>query len=149
VALAKVLLREYWKIDPVLMDTKVDHRADIKGTTAGVVIGDRALEQRNQSKYVYDLGEAWKALTGLPFVFAAWVSNKKLPEDFIAAFNDANEAGVNYIPRVVASTPYPVFDLHAYYTRFINYQLDAPKRKALDLFLSKLTAQAAIPVLEK
>jgi chorismate dehydratase len=149
VALARVLLREYWKISPQLVDTKADYRADIKGTTAGVVIGDRALEQRSKSTYVYDLGEAWKALTGLPFVFAAWVSNKKLPADFVAAFNEANEAGVNYIPRVVASTSYPAFDLHAYYTRFINYQLDAPKREALDLFLSKLTEQAAAPVLQK
>jgi chorismate dehydratase len=147
VALARVLLREHWKIAPRLVDTKADFRADIKGATAGVVIGDRALEQRSTSKYVYDLGEAWKAMTGLPFVFAAWVSNKKLPDNFVAAFNEANEAGVNYIPRVVASTPYPVFDLHAYYTHFINYQLDAPKREALKLFLTKLSAETKEPVL--
>lgn len=139
VALAKILLREHWKIQPRLVDTKTDFRTDIKGTTAGVVIGDRALEQRNKSAYVYDLGEAWKQMTGLPFVFAAWVSNKKLPDAFIAAFNQANEAGVNMIPSVVATTPYPVFDLHTYYTHFINYQLDQPKREALALFLAKLT----------
>jgi chorismate dehydratase len=147
VALAKVLLREYWKIAPQLIDTKADFRADIKGTTAGVVIGDRALEQRSKSKYVYDLGEAWKAMTGLPFVFAAWVSNKQLPGAFVAAFNEANEAGVNHIPSVVATTPYPAFDLHAYYTRFINYELDEPKRAALKLFLSKLTENSTAAVL--
>lgn len=149
VALARVLLREHWKIAPQLIDTKADYRADIKGTTAGVVIGDRALEQRSKSKYVYDLGEAWKAMTGLPFVFAAWVSNKQLPEAFITAFNAANEAGVNYIPRVVAATPYPVFDLHAYYTRFINYELDEPKRQALALFLNKLTENATAATLSR
>lgn len=140
VALAKILMREHWKITPRLVDTRTDYRSDIKGTTAGVVIGDRALEQRNRSKYVYDLGEAWKEMTGLPFVFAAWVSNKKLPAEFVQSFNDANAAGVNCIPSVVATTPYPVFDLHAYYTRFIDYQLDAGKLKALDLFLSRLRA---------
>lgn len=138
VALAKVLLREHWKIQPRLVDTRADFRADIQGTTAGVVIGDRALEQRNRSAYVYDLGEAWKAFTGLPFVFAAWVSNKKMPAAFIREFNNANAAGVNCIPSVVATTSYPLFDLHAYYTRFIDYHLDAPKRKALELFLTKL-----------
>jgi chorismate dehydratase len=148
VALAKILLRDHWNIEPQLVDTQTDFRANIKGTTAGVVIGDRALEQRRQSAYVYDLGEAWKAMTGLPFVFAAWVSNKKLPDDFIASFDEANEAGVNYIPRVVASTSYPVFDLHAYYTRFINYQLDQRKREALKLFLAKITEDAREPVLQ-
>jgi chorismate dehydratase len=139
VALARILLRDHWKIQPRLVDTRSDFRGDIKGTTAGIVIGDRALEQRKKSTYIYDLGEAWKQMTGLPFVFAAWVSNKELPADFIAAFNEANQAGVNCIPSVVATTPYPTFDLHAYYTRYIDYQLDQPKRKALALFLSKLT----------
>lgn len=138
VALARVLLREHWKIQPRLVDTRTDFRAEIKGTTAGVIIGDRALEQRSRSVYVYDLGEAWKQLTGLPFVFAAWVSNKKLPDAFIREFNNANAAGINCIPSVVATTPYPVFDLRAYYTRYISYYLDQPKKQALQLFLSKL-----------
>ncbi len=141
VALAKILLRDHWKVTPRLVDTKTDFRADIKGTTAGIVIGDRALEQRNKSAYVYDLGEAWKQMTGLPFVFAAWVSNKKLPADFVADFNDANAAGVNCIPSVVATTPYKVFDLHAYYTRYISYELTAEKRKGLEKFLQLHTAQ--------
>ncbi len=145
VALAKVLLREHWKVTPKLVDTRTDYRADIKGTTGGVVIGDRALEQRNKSKYVYDLGEAWKEMTGLPFVFAAWVSNKPLPADFVESFNQANAAGVNCIPSVVATTPYPVFDLHAYYTRYIDYNLDAAKRQALQLFLSKLAQLETAP----
>jgi chorismate dehydratase len=136
VALAKILLRDYWKITPRLTDTKADYRSFIKGTTAGVVIGDRALEQRPISPYLYDLGEAWKDHTGLPFVFAAWVSNKPLPADFVAAFNEANKQGVEQINRVVADNPYTVYDLHKYYTQNISYVLDAQKRKGLDTFLS-------------
>jgi chorismate dehydratase len=140
VALAKVLLRKYWKIDPELIDTKSDYRAAIKGTTAGVVIGDRALEQRKVSPYIYDLGEAWIDFTGLPFVFAAWVSNKPLPADFIAAFNAANKWGLENIDNVVAGIPYKVFDLHKYYTEHISYELTAAKRRGLEKFLSFLTA---------
>jgi chorismate dehydratase len=133
-----VLLREYWKIQPQLTDTKTDYRSMIKGTTAGIVIGDRALEQRQVSEYVYDLGAAWKDLTGLPFVFAAWISNKPLPDDFLAAFNEANKMGLENIDKVVAENPYPVFDLHQYYTKFIRYELDAEKRKGLERFLQYL-----------
>jgi chorismate dehydratase len=145
VALAKILLKEYWKITPQITDTKSDYRSLIKGTTAGIVIGDRALEQRKVSEYVYDLGEAWKDFTGLPFVFAAWISNKPLREDFITAFNEANKMGVEHIEQVVAENPYPVFDLHQYYTRYISYELNAEKRKGLERFLQLLLE----PVAEK
>jgi chorismate dehydratase len=140
VELAKVLLRKYWQISPELVDTKSDYRALIKGTTAGVVIGDRALQQRKVSPYIYDLGEAWIDMTRLHFVFAAWVSNKPLPADFIQEFNAANQLGLQYIDTVVAENPYPVFDLHQYYTRHISYELTAEKRKGLEQFLSYLPA---------
>jgi chorismate dehydratase len=140
VALAKVLLRKYWQISPELVDTNSDYRALIRGTTAGVVIGDRALQQRKVSPYIYDLGEAWIDMTGLHFVFAAWVSNKPLPADFIQEFNAANQLGLQYIDTVVAENPYPVFDLHQYYTRHISYELTAEKRKGLQQFLAYLPA---------
>lgn len=44
----------------------------IDGTTAGLVIGDRALALRDRFPYQLDLAERWFELTGLPFVFAVW-----------------------------------------------------------------------------
>jgi chorismate dehydratase len=141
VNLAKILLKEYWKKEVKLVDaTGEDFREHIKGTTAGVVIGDRALQQRLISKYVYDLGEAWKAHTGLPFIFAAWISNKPLPQSFIKEFNEANKCGLEHIDEVIAENPYAVFDLHEYFTKCIRYFLDAEKRKGMELFLEKLKA---------
>ncbi len=139
VNLAKILLKEYWQRSPVLEDAKEDFRSAIKGTTAGIVIGDRALEQRKISKYTYDLGSAWKAHTGLPFVFAAWVSNKPLGEDFEDAFNRANGYGVSHIEEVVVENPYPSYDLTKYYTENISYHLDDAKRNGLAVFLQKLS----------
>ena len=139
VQLAKILLKEYWKMDPVLTDAKEDFRDHIKGTTAGLVIGDRALEQRKISPYIYDLGEAWKNYTGLPFVFAAWVSNKKLSNDFVTAFNAANKTGVENITALLKGLQYDVFDLKKYYTQCISYHLDDEKRKGLDFFLKKIS----------
>ena len=82
VALLQLLLNEHWKIEPTLIESSADYEKDIKGTTAGLVIGDRAFKQRLISPYIYDLGLAWKEMTGLPFVFAAWVSNKEIDADF-------------------------------------------------------------------
>jgi chorismate dehydratase len=139
VSLAKILLKEYWKKDVVFIDaTGEDFREEIKANTAGVVIGDRALEQRSKSKYIYDLSEAWKNHTNLPFVFAAWIANKKLPGEFITAFNEANELGLKEIDEVIKGNSFAHFDLQRYYTSCISYKFDAEKKKALDLFLSKL-----------
>lgn len=141
VQLARVLLKEYWKVRPELVNAGEDFRDHIKGTTAGVVIGDRALEQRRISPYIYDLGEAWQQMTGLPFVFAAWISNKPLDPAFVAKFDAANRAGLQQIDKVVAANPYSTFDLHAYFTRYLDYSLDDPKRQGLAKFLQYLGVQ--------
>jgi chorismate dehydratase len=141
VQLARILLKEYWKIDPELVDAGSNFRDQIHGTTAGVVIGDRALEQRKISPYVYDLGEAWKDLTGLPFVFAAWVSNKPLDPGFLREFNEANRQGIEQMEKVVAELPYPIFNLYDYFTRYIRYQLGEGQREGLQRFLRYLGMQ--------
>lgn len=142
VNLAKVLLRDYWKKDVLFEPAAENFQQQIAGTTAAVVIGDRALEQRNLSSYNYDLATAWISHTGFPFVFAAWVSNKEIGEDFEDAFNKAFAFGLNHIEQVVAENPYPVYDLKAYYTNNISYALDNSKRKGMELFLSLLEQKA-------
>lgn len=142
VQLARVLLKEYWKRDLALVDGGKDFRDHIKGTTAGVIIGDRALEQRMHSRYIYDLGEGWKQMTGLPFVFAAWISNKRLDPGFITAFDEANAQGIRQLDAVVEENPYPFFNLQDYFTKFLDYRLDDLKREGLKKFLNYLAVPA-------
>ena len=138
VALLKVLIKNFWKIDVLFEETSGNYQSKISGTTAGLVIGDRALQQRKISSFIYDLGEEWEKFTGLPFVFAAWINNKKLDEGFIQHFNEANAFGLHKIDEVVSENPYSVFDLHHYYTDCISFDLDEKKKKGLELFLKKL-----------
>jgi chorismate dehydratase len=135
VALCKVLLKNYWKKNIALEDAKQDFSEEIKETTAGVLIGDRALKQRKKSRYIYDLGDEWKWFTGLPFVFAAWISNKKLDEDFIHLFNEKNGEGLKAIDAVIKENDFAEYDLHTYYTHNISYNLTAEKLKGMHLFL--------------
>ena len=137
-ALLKILLKQHWKISPALIDTNSDYQQNIKGTTAGLVIGDRALEQRSHSKYIYDLAEAWITMTGLPFVFAAWVANKKLSDEFVASFNKATSLGLEHTKEIVATIDFKPYDLYKYYTVNIDYKLDKKKDTALALFLGLL-----------
>ncbi len=136
VALLQYLMKDYWGIHPkIIQATGEDYRAKIKGTTAGLVIGDRALEQRKISNYIYDLGSEWRAITGLPFVFAAWISRKELPAAFVEQFDQANAMGLSHIDEIVAADPYPQFDLARYYKLHLSYELDDKKKEGLAHFL--------------
>lgn len=138
VALFKILLKEYWKVNPEFRSTGNNFQHNIKGTTAGLIIGDRALEQRAISPYIYDLGEAWNNYTSLPFVFAAWVSNKKISNEFVSMFNEANKFGLEHLRDVIQKNSCVFYDLETYYTKNISYILDKDKKNGIELFLSKL-----------
>jgi chorismate dehydratase len=139
VALIKILLKEHWKIAPELMLAKKGFEQNITGTTAGLVIGDRAFEQRLKSEYNYDLGLAWKEMTGLPFVFAAWVSNKKIDKDFIVEFSSATGYGLKNFKKITNLNGSAGFNMLEYYTKFISYNFDEDKKVAFRKFLQLLS----------
>ena len=138
VGLLKVLLKYFWKLDVKLENADEGYEEEIGDSTAGLVIGDRAFIQRKKKKYMYDLGAAWKEMTGLPFVFAAWIANKKLPENFITKFNAATGKGLKYLPEIIAANPYPYYNLNEYYTKNISFNLNEEKLKGLEEYLKRL-----------
>ena len=140
VALLKWLMREYWDIRPEIIQSSDDsYRKKITATTAGLVIGDRAFEQRKISTYIYDLASEWKSITGLPFVFAAWVSRRPLSQSFIDKFNVANAIGLSRIDEIVDAEHFDLFDLRKYYTVHLSYKLDERKKQGMDLFLKYIS----------
>jgi chorismate dehydratase len=139
VILLQYLMQESWGIHPeVIQSTGEDYRKLIRGTTAGLVIGDRAFAQRKISTFIYDLGSEWRSITGLPFVFAAWVSKRELPADFIESFNRANAMGLSHIPEIIAASHFDLYDLNKYYKLHLSYILDERKKKGLEQFLEVL-----------
>jgi chorismate dehydratase len=140
VQLVKLLLGQYWKKEVAFLTATEGYMDKISGTTAGVIIGDRALASLNLFEHIYDLGSAWKQYSGLPFVFAAWVANKPIPLDFMEAFDAANGYGLSHLEDVIALIPVneQVYDLHKYYTENISYELTPEKREGLARFLETL-----------
>jgi chorismate dehydratase len=86
------------------------------------------------------LGLAWKQYTGLPFVFAAWVSNQPIPAEFISVFDAANGFGLSNLDRVIAAVldHNNKYDLQKYYTENISYEFSVDKKEGLNLFLELL-----------
>jgi len=142
VALLKFLLKEYWQLNPELKKSDVGFEDNIKGKHAALVIGDRAFTLNSKHKFIYDLSAIWKEMTNLPFVFAAWVSNNRLPQDFINAFNKALEKGLSNIDKALAfeGDSYPNCENPVdYLNNKISYSLDSEKQKGMELFLRKIS----------
>ncbi len=139
VALAKVLLRDYFKLKLEYKPSYFGYETELKNGVAGVVIGDRTFALHKRYPFIYDLGYYWKELTGLPFVFAAWVSTQQIEDTFIKLFNEALNKGISNMSAGLKAFQilYPDILLQDYFKKYISYELNDEKRKALDLFLSK------------
>jgi chorismate dehydratase len=140
ITLTKVLFKFFWKREVMYVDAKPGFENDVTANNAAVVIGDRTFVLNGKYKYEYDLAEEWQKFTGLPFVFAAWVSTEKLSDHFIKEFNAVLNQGIVNTAQAVKddyvnahlSKEQTMF----YLTQRIDYKLDADKRTALELFLS-------------
>jgi chorismate dehydratase len=136
ITLVQVLNRHFWKKDVRFVNAEEGFEKQINGTTGAVIIGDRTFGL-TEHPYQYDLAEEWQKYTGLPFVFACWVSNTPVEDAFVEAFNQSLAYGTNHIKEAVAENPNNTkgFDAYDYLKNKISYNLDTEKRKALEFFL--------------
>jgi len=139
--LAKVLLKNFWKIQPELMVGAADYSLSTDRQTAFVQIGDRTFGKKDKYPFVYDLAEEWQKFTSLPFVFAAWIANKPIPASFIQEFDKALKLGLDHRAELLKELPQrPDFDLEDYLMHRLDFNLTEDKKKALYLFLDYIKA---------
>ena len=141
VLLVQLLMKEYWKRNVTFLPALEGYENSIKNNIAAVIIGDRAIANLGKYAYEYDLAEAWKQYTDLPFVFAAWVSNKEIEQDFLDDFNAALQIGWSNRSQLLEqyknyNSSY--FSVKEYWSNNIQYELDSDKKQALELFLKKI-----------
>lgn len=129
--LAKVLLKFHWKLG-------VEFTTDptVK-TDAIVLIGDRTFGKKEDFTFVYDMGEEWKNFTGLPFMYAAWVANKEISQEFKTEFNAALKFGLAHRNEVLKDLPQiPNFDLEDYLFHKLQFDVTDDRKRAMNLFLA-------------
>lgn len=143
VQLLRLLCKERWGVCPHWEQLSPQHDIGAFGDADGVlVIGDRVFEAEPRYAYRYDLAHEWQQLTGLPFVFAAWVANRPLAPEFEQRFEAALTLGLQHIEQAVGEcyeqgllSPEQAVQ---YLRCNISFHLDAPKRQAMRLFLDKI-----------
>lgn len=101
VAMVKILLKEYG-IEPEFVPMPPDFSSMMEKTDAALIIGDNALKAEKEGYRVYDLGEEWHRITGLPFVHALLLVRPSFSlGDQLNILYDARDRGLKQIERIV------------------------------------------------
>jgi chorismate dehydratase len=111
---------------------------------AALFIGDTALRVRCMGGVeVYDLGEAWERLAGLPMVYAVWASRRDSAlcgfwrERVARAVSWAGEHLDELVAEARCSCPAAEGDLRTYFSSCIGYKLGAREEEGLERYLSE------------
>ena len=143
VALIRVLCRHRFGIEPEFVAHGPDLAAMTAAADAGLLIGDPAFETDHQALGLQktDLGEEWTAMTGLPFIYAAWTGRAGIVTAAdVTALQEAQRAGIHSIDAIAAE--YGRGDARraaraAVYLRDnVKYSLGPDEAAGLQLFLN-------------
>lgn len=139
--LCRILAREYWQITPRFESLNLEKvPLPLPPEEAILLIGDKALAYRSYYEYSYDLSQEWNNYSGLPFMFAAWVSAKSLSPGIIHAFDSDLTWGISHKADALKERqgPVPIAEREAlnYLKNNISYLITESKKQALQSFLS-------------
>lgn len=156
VALLKVLCRERYHVEPRYTVTRQHLPSMLAEHQAALIIGDDALVEGTVHRtlttssvigtpYIFDLGDEWLKMTGLPFTFAVWAARKDRAEELSAAgvfkaLYASTEAGLTEPARDTLAQAYagrlglPV-GVCRRYLRDLRYDLTEDDLAGLKLFL--------------
>ena len=160
VGLTQVLLTKFFGGRRELRPMAPVLAAMLESCDAGLLIGDPAMMVKTEGLYAYDLysydlGELWRAKTGLPFVFAVWAVRKAA----LAQMREGLELGGIFrrsrdhglLPANVAAIArdwaprmgLEEAEIARYLQENIHYRLDAECRKGLALYFA-LAAECGV-----
>jgi chorismate dehydratase len=141
VELVRLLAKHYWHIEPEWEHLKTGITGVTEDIESLVAIGDKTFMIRNKFPYAYDLALEWINFTGLPFVFATWISRVALPAETLHQFKQAISYGIDHKRECLEyfSDKLPACgDCLRYLEENISYDFDDSKKEGLKKFLSLL-----------
>lgn len=143
-ALLRIILARKYGLLPEYFVSAPELGAMLMEGDAALLIGDDALRawyHRDPRLHVYDLGNEWKAMTGLPMVFSVWTIRRdyaarhgevlrRIKETFV----ESNRFGLEHLEEMAAKAAqwedFPTAYLMDYF-RTLRYDFDPVKQEGL------------------
>lgn len=159
IALMRILLMELHGIEPELIDydarEQVAENKLVHWPEAMLLIGDKVVTDSPPAiRYPHqlDLGAAWAELTGLPFVFAVWMTKATADLDRIrpiaAAFDRQRRHNIERLDHIVhhraQQRSWPKDLAEVYLKHRLAYEFTDRRRAGMELFFQKADANGLI-----
>ncbi len=148
VALLRILLAELFDHRPDLHTVKPRTEDPFADHDSVLVIGDRAMQIPHEGLMTYDLSSMWYEMTGLPFVFAAWVLSESYSEpaskpqrsELIELLQAAKADGVEHLHALAREMDgregLSAVELEQYWRESIRYDMGERELAGLERFAS-------------
>jgi chorismate dehydratase len=136
VALARIVLARQYGIRPEFRELSGDNSA----AEAVLLIGDKVVcDEPRGMGYQLDLGSAWKELTGMPFVFAVWITRAGARlGDLPQRLGRARELGMRNLPAIIqrdaVSRGWPAELAMKYLSENLKFEVGERELEAIRLF---------------
>lgn len=153
--LVQVIARKHLRIAPRWRTSDAPLAADFDHAAAPedaiLAIGDTALAWEDAFPHRVDLGEAWRAMEGLPFVFALWAIRPGIALDaaVIEALVAARDRGTARAEAIALEAPLAPGVTRAglvqYLTEAIRYRLGEHEWLAIERYRDHLAAMGLLP----
>ena len=150
-ALVQILLKEEFGVAPELCSLPIGTAVDASSADAVLAIGDRGIAfDKGRFEQVWDLGERWMQLTGLPFVFAMWIARPGLDfKGFDVLLSRARDEGVNRISEIArleaADGWISEQDCLIYLRDHLHFYFGPLERQGLELFCRRAESHGFLP----
>lgn len=135
VALARVVLGELYGVRPPFAGLDEAPHAEAK-----LLIGDKVIADRPEGyHHQLDLGEAWKRMTGLPFLFAVWMARPRVGLAGLAPIlRRAREQGLKQVDRIIQTHAgphrWPAEVAREYLTHYLQFEVGSRELEAMERF---------------
>ena len=151
VALARIVLAEGYGVRPELAPLRADATGGDWPDTF-LLIGDKVIASEppaDEFPHQVDLGGAWKQLTGLPFVFAAWTARPGVDvADLPARLERAKSDGLARVGEIVAREAeprhWPADVARRYLTESLKFDVRDRQLEAIRTFHRKAASHGLI-----
>jgi chorismate dehydratase len=153
VELARVILSRKYGNQPTILREDPNLDAMLRVADAALIIGDPALriDPARLPYRVYDLGDEWTGMTGLPMVFAVWAARPGIvTREVAAAFRDSCRYGREHLEDLVriesARREFPPDLVRDYLSHHIVHELGDRDYEGMRLFLEYAAGESACVV---
>jgi len=143
-ALLRIIMGQHYHLAPEYFNSAPELGAMLLEADAALLIGDDALRTRYKTEdklFIYDLGQEWKKMTGLPMVFAVWAVRKdwayahinelrEIKQTFVDSIQFSLDNLADVARKASQWEDFPAEYLVDYY-QHIGFDFDARKQEGL------------------